>query len=180
MCGGVILSAAKDLRTTVEQPAEIPRSARNDTSHQRAREVTLSYYDQALPVGLGIQRMRVRQIESLAELAAAWRLVAEVLQQDDTHPRNFAFYARHLPHHPELLLVALAPDEESPATTPQPPGSAEALSAAAAGAPQSIYGALLAHAEPDYVWIGKLAVAADYRRRGAGSALLSLVEQNAV
>jgi len=43
----------------------------------------------------------------------------------------------------------------------------------------TLCGALLAHAEPDYVWIGKLTVAAGHRRRGAGSALLALVERNA-
>lgn len=123
--------------------------------------------------------MRVRQIESLAELAAAWRLVAEVLHQDDTHPRNFDFYARHLPHHPELLLVALAPDEEAQLTVPQSPGSADPPFAAASGGAPWPCGALLAHAEPDYVWIGKLAVAPTYRERGAGSALLALVEQHA-
>jgi hypothetical protein len=60
------------------------------------------------PVGPAAGGVRVRQIECLAELAAAWRLVAGILHQDDTHPRTYAFYARHFPRHPELLLVALA------------------------------------------------------------------------
>ena len=61
-----------------------------------------------VPVGPAAGGVPVRQIESLAELAAAWYLVAGILHQDDTHPRTYAFYARHFPRHPELLLVALA------------------------------------------------------------------------
>jgi ribosomal protein S18 acetylase RimI-like enzyme len=123
------------------------------------------------PVGPAAGGVRVRQVESLAELAAAWRLVAAILHQADTHPRNYDFYAGHFPRHPELLLVALAGG-----------GGASALAGAGPGgheAGETLCGALLAHAEPDYVWIGKLAVAAGHRRRGAGSALLALVERNA-
>lgn len=99
--------------------------------------------------------VRVRPVESLAELEEAWRLAAAVLNQDDSHPRNGAFYAHHFPHHPELLLVALS------------------------GEPETLCGTLLAHAEPDHVWIGKLVVAAGYRGAGTGSALLALLERNA-
>jgi ribosomal protein S18 acetylase RimI-like enzyme len=123
------------------------------------------------PVGPAAGSVCVRQVESLAELAAAWRLVAEILHQDDSHPRNYAFYAHHFPRHPELLLVALAPG-----------GGAADSAVAGSGeheAGETLCGALLAHAEADYVWIGKLAVAAGWRRRGAGSALLELVEHNA-
>jgi GNAT superfamily N-acetyltransferase len=129
------------------------------------------------PDGTAVGGVRVRQIESLAELAAAWRLVAEILHQDDSHPRSYAFYARHFPRHPELLLVALAAVED--ASTPAASGRATGEAGEAGEAGETLCGALLAHAEPDYVWIGKLAVAADYRQRGAGSALLALVERNA-
>jgi ribosomal protein S18 acetylase RimI-like enzyme len=117
---------------------------------------------------LGSPTLDVRPVASLGELAAAWRLVADVLAQDDSHPRNYAFYARHFPHRPDLLLVALTPHR----------GTDEAADQRSK-APGSICGALLAHVEPEYVWIGKLAVAAEYRRCGAGSALLSLAERNA-
>jgi GNAT superfamily N-acetyltransferase len=112
--------------------------------------------------------MRARQIETLSELEAAWRLVAGVLEQDDSHPRNFAFYARHFPHHPELLVVAINSDAgRSSTSTPNAMGGDE------------LCGALLAHAEADHVWIGKLAVLAEHRGSGAGIAMLALVEENA-
>jgi hypothetical protein len=55
------------------------------------------------PVGPAAEGVRVRRIESLAELAAAWRLVAGILHQDDSHPGNYGSYTRHSPRHPELL-----------------------------------------------------------------------------
>jgi GNAT superfamily N-acetyltransferase len=39
---------------------------------------------------------------------------------------------------------------------------------------------LLAHAEPDYVWLGKLAVVPAWRSHGAGSALVAQLEAAAV
>src|SRR5207248_924348 len=135
----------------------------------------------------------VRQVASLDELQSAWCLVAEILHQDDSHPRNYAFYARHFPHHPELLLIALAAGQAA-STAPEDAATAakDAASPAASQATslstsstltpsgEVVCGALLAHAEPDYVWIGKLAVAAGHRQHGAGSALLTLIEQNAL
>jgi predicted N-acetyltransferase YhbS len=98
--------------------------------------------------------VRVRQVGSGPELEAAWRLVAGVLGQNDSHPRNGAFYARHLPHRPDLLLVCDAEDG-------------------------ALAGAFLAPAEVDHVWIGKLAILPAHCHKSAASALLSHLEQNA-
>ncbi len=131
--------------------------------------------------------VRVRQIASLVELAAAWRLVADVLRQDDSHPRNYPFYARHFPSHPQLLLIALAAPRDNASHQPADgrTRAASRMSASSAAGTvvhaggETLCGALLAHAEPEYVWIGKLAVAAEYRGCGAGSAFLALLERNA-
>jgi GNAT superfamily N-acetyltransferase len=135
----------------------------------------------ALQEPRGHSDVRVRPIESLAELAAAWRLVADVLQQDDTHPRNYAFYARHFPAHPQLLLVAFPPSRYASGQIVADENATRERAAgrSAVAGVETLCGALLAHAEPDYVWVGKLAVDAAYRGAGAGSALLALLEQNA-
>jgi GNAT superfamily N-acetyltransferase len=100
----------------------------------------------------------VRRIASFDELYAAWRLVAALLGQDDSHTRNGTFYARHMATHPEFLLVA-----DTAAAEPVFDGG-------------QLIGVLLAHAEPDYVWLGKLAVVPAWRGRGAGSALVARLE----
>lgn len=118
----------------------------------------------------------------------AWELVARALRQDESHPRNYAFYAEQFRRYPELLVVAH--EDSGPAAT----GVAAAESgASASGTPAGsgaaedgkdpfagrLVGALLAHAGPGYVHVGKLAVTEGQRGRGVGSALLREVERAA-
>jgi ribosomal protein S18 acetylase RimI-like enzyme len=121
--------------------------------------------------------MIVRCVASLAELRAAWVLVAEILHQDETHPRNFAFYAEQFRRYPELLLIAH--DDSVRAAPPGGPTVPEAPDPKTSPFAGILVGALLAHAAAAYVYIGKLAVGREQRGRGVGSALLREVERAA-
>jgi ribosomal protein S18 acetylase RimI-like enzyme len=132
--------------------------------------------------------MIVRRVASLLELRLAWELVARILRQDESHPRNYGFYAEQFRRYPDLLVVAY---EDSVSTTP--PVAAAGSGGSTFGAPPvsgtaaagedpfagGLVGALLAHAGPGYVHVGKLAVTEGQRGRGVGTALLREVERAA-